>query len=187
MLFYIKKYIWLELAVTLLLGSAGYIGIRSFDLPFDISFNLLTVVYGFAAFVAITGWTFLVQKGYAFLRGKEFAKQLTISLAKEYAEASPLQAIFGGITAAFGEELFFRGFIQGKWGIAAGTILFGLAHFGKKDIRVVSYWSFAHGLLFGLSYSLAGNLLVPMIAHGLFDLGGVVYFRIFMKNAPQPT
>ena len=36
MLFYIKKYIWLELAATLLLGGSGYAGIHYFNLPFDI-------------------------------------------------------------------------------------------------------------------------------------------------------
>jgi membrane protease YdiL (CAAX protease family) len=63
-----------------------------------------------------------------------------------------------------------------------GSVTFGLAHFGKKDIRVVSYWSFIHGLLFGLSYQLTQNLAVPVIAHGLFDLGGVTYFQRLMRQ-----
>src|SRR5436309_9314837 len=123
LLFYIKKYLWLEIAVTFMLGSAGYIGIRYFDVPVDISITPISIFYGIVAVSVITAWTFVVQKGYGIVRGKEYARNLTQSLAKEYAGASLQQAVFGGITAALGEELFFRGFIQGKWGIAAGTIL----------------------------------------------------------------
>jgi len=48
---------------------------------------------------------------------------------------------------------------------------------GKRDIRAIRYSSYVHGLLFGGSYQLTGNLVVPVIAHGLFDLGGVIYFQ----------
>jgi membrane protease YdiL (CAAX protease family) len=67
-------------------------------------------------------------------------------------------------------------------GLVVGSVTFGLAHFGKKDIRVVSSWSFIHGFLFGLSYHFTRNLAVPVVAHGLFDLGGVVYFQRLMLN-----
>ncbi len=182
MLFYVKKYIWLELVVTVLLAGIGYGGICYFHLPITLSFTWCAIAQGVASFLVISGWTFLVQKGYSLIKGEQYAQALTESLAVHYAGGSILQAIAGGITAACGEELFFRGFIQGRWGIGASTLMFGLAHFGKKDIRVVSYWSFAHGLLFGLSYRLTGNLLVPMMAHGLFDLGGVIYFQRMMKE-----
>jgi uncharacterized protein len=182
MLFYVKKYIWLDVAVTVLLAGIGYAGIRYFDLPINLSFTWVALAQGVAGFLVISGWTFLVQKGYALVKGEQYAKSLTGSLAVHYSGGSILQAIAGGITAACGEELFFRGFIQGEWGIVASTLIFGLAHFGEKDIRIVSYWSFAHGLLFGLSYRLTGNLLVPMLAHGLFDLGGVVYFQRMMQK-----
>jgi membrane protease YdiL (CAAX protease family) len=103
-------------------------------------------------------------------------------LAKEYLATSLFHAFFGGLTAAVGEEVFFRGFIQNRWGLVAVSFAFGLAHFGKKDIRIVSYWSYVHGLLFGLSYEVTNNLAVPVIAHGLFDLGGVIYFQQRLPN-----
>ena len=93
-----------------------------------------------------------------------------------------MKAIAAGLTAALGEELFFRGLIQQKWGILVGSVLFGFAHYGKKDIRIVSHWSFVHGLLFGFSFNLTENLVVPLLAHGLFDLGGVIYFRRLMRE-----
>ena len=177
MLFYVKKSLWLDLSVTLLLGCFGYLGIRYFSLPMTFAVNSKSCGQGFLSFLVIMAWTFLVQRGYAVVKGDQYAETLTNALAKEYLGTSLVHAVFGGLTAALGEELFFRGFIQGQWGLIAGTFAFGLAHLGKKDIRVVSYWSYVHGLLFGLTYYLTGNLAVPVIAHGLFDLGGVIYFQ----------
>src|SRR5207244_2997280 len=128
------------LAVTIMLLGIGWAGMWRFGVSHHFAVNAVDLAWGFAGFVIISGWTFLVQKGYAVIKGRQYADNLTMSLAKEYADASLLQAVAGGITAALGEEMFFRGFIQGKWGIVAGTLLFGLAHFGKKDIRIVSYW-----------------------------------------------
>ena len=183
MLFYVKKYLFLDILVTCSLAGFAIAGIRYYNLSPDFSVTPRILTYGIVALVAVTGWTFLVQAGYALVKGKEYAEQLTASLAKEYASASLLQAVFGGIAAAFGEELFFRGFIQTRFGILAGTILFGLAHLGKKDIRVVSFWAYPQGLLFGIAYTLTGHVAVSMIAHGLFDIGGVLYFRRLMKRA----
>ena len=44
----------------------------------------------------------------------------------------------------------------------------------------MSYWSLFQGLYLGLFFAWSGNLAVPMIAHGLFDIGGMVYFRRIM-------
>jgi len=90
--------------------------------------------------------------------------------------------VLAGFTAACGEEVFFRGFLQQTLGLLAASLLFMLAHFGKKDIRVVSLWSIFQGLYLGLFFAWSKNLAVPMIAHGLFDLGGMIYFRSFMAR-----
>jgi membrane protease YdiL (CAAX protease family) len=185
MLFYVKKSLWLDLIVTILLGGLGYLGMQYFSVPFRVSLSAESCVQGFASFLLIMSWTFLVQKGYAVAKGQVYAKNLTDVLAKEYLGTSFFNAFFGGLTAALGEELFFRGFIQGQWGLIAGSVAFGLAHLGKKDIRVVSYWSYIHGLFFGLAYRFTGNLAVPVIAHGLFDLGGVIYFQQRLHNKPS--
>jgi len=183
LLFYVKKYLWLDVAVTLVLGGVGYGGISYFDLPAAFTVTPSAVLQGFVSFLIISAWTFAVQRGYAVVKGKSFAKQLTESLAKECANASFVKAIAAGLTAAIGEELFFRGFIQQQCGLIVASLLFGIAHYGKQDIRVVSHWSYVHGLLFGLSYQLSGNLLVPVIAHGLFDTGGVIYFRRITRGS----
>lgn len=55
--------------------------------------------------------------------------------------------------------------------------MFGLAHFGKKDIRMLSCGPSGMDCSLDFLFGLTGNLLVPMMAHGLFDLGGVIYFQ----------
>jgi membrane protease YdiL (CAAX protease family) len=76
--------------------------------------------------------TLLVQYGYRVFKGSAFADQLTASLAKEYANPSPAQILLGGVTAAWGEEVFFRGFIQQWLGLIVASLLFMVAHFAEK-------------------------------------------------------
>jgi hypothetical protein len=96
MLFYVKKSLRLDAAVTLLLAGTGYAGIRFFDLPLVVSITPVAIAQGVAGFAIITAWTFAVQKGYALVKGERYARELTEALAANYAGASLLQAIAGG-------------------------------------------------------------------------------------------
>ncbi len=187
MLFYIKRYLSLEIVVTLLLGGLGYWAIRRNALPFNLKPSPQIVALGLAGSLWLAVWTGLVQYGYALARGKAYSERLTATLAREYANASPIQILLGGLTAACGEEIFFRGFAQQAFGIVAASLLFMLAHFGKKEIRIISLWSIFQGLYLGLFFAWSKNLLVPMIAHGLFDIGGMIYFRGFIAHREKPA
>jgi len=187
MLFYVKRFLSLEIVVTFLLGTLGYWGIRRYSLPLQLHASPRVIAWGLAGSIWLALWTLLVQGGYAIVKGKDYARDLTASLARVYTNAGATQIIFGGITAACGEELFFRGFLQQTLGLLPASILFMVAHFGKKDIRVVSFWSVFQGLYIGLFFFWSKNLVVPMIAHGLFDLGGMIYFRSFMARLESAT
>jgi uncharacterized protein len=182
LLFYIKRFLSLEIAVTLLLGGLGYWGIRHYHLPLKFDVSPREIGLGIAGSLWLAVWTLLVQYGYSVTKGKAYAQNLTASLASVYVGAGAAQIIFGGITAACGEELFFRGFLQQRFGIVVASLLFMFAHFGGKEIRVVSLWSIFQALYLGLFFAWSKNLLVPMIAHGLFDIGGMIYFREFMAR-----
>ena len=181
MLFYLKKHIVLELSVTLILGGIGWLGIRYFEISVDLSPSISVLFWAAVGAAALAVWTLLVQSGYALVCGREYAVGLTKSLASQFEQASMVQVI-GALFAAAGEEVFFRGFIQGQWGLLAGSVAFMLAHIGKRDIRVIGYWSIFQGLALGIIYLLSGNLLVPMLSHGLFDMGAMAYFRVFMAK-----
>jgi membrane protease YdiL (CAAX protease family) len=158
MLFYIKRHLWLEITVTILLASLGLLGMHALNLPLHLKPSPFDVVLGVVGAAWLGVWTLLVQYGY------------TASLAKEYVNPSPAQILLGGVTAACGEEIFFRGFIQQWLGLVVASLVFMVAHFGRK-VRVVSYWSIFQGLYLGLFFAYSKNLIVPMIAHGLFDMG----------------
>lgn len=101
------------------------------------------------------------------------------------------QFIFSG----FGEETYFRGYIQSRvnqefgrpWqmqgisfgpGLLVAALLFGLAHVINNfnpligDYRLWwgwGLWTFAGGIFFGLIREKSGSLVAPGIAHGLLD------------------
>jgi len=179
-LFYIKRSAWLEILVMLALVATGILGIRAKGLPLCIKPSALALAAGIAGAIWLGLWTLIVRGGYTIVKGRAYSEQLTASLAKYYPDPGPIQVLLGGLTAACGEEIFFRGFIQQWLGLLIASLLFMVAHMGKKDIRIVSYWSVFQGLYLGLFYAYSKNLLVPMIAHGLFDMGGMLYFRRFM-------
>ena len=182
MLFYVKRFLSLEIIVTALLGGIGFWGIRHNGLPCDLRPSMARIALGIAGSGWLTLWTLLVQYGYGMIRGKPYARELTVALAKQYTHVGALQILLGGITAACGEEIFFRGFLQQVFGLIPASLAFMLAHFGKKEIRVISLWSVFQALYLGLFFMWTKALLVPMIAHGLFDLGGMIYFRSFMAR-----
>ena len=186
MLFYIKRYLWLEIGVSIALAGAGLFLIRRLHFSLVLTPSPFAVVSGAAGWAWLATWTFAVQLGYRLTRGPRVADELTASLAKEFSNPSVIQIVFAGITAC-GEEIFFRGFLQQALGLVAASLLFMLAHFGKKDIRVVSFWSIFQGLYLGVFFLYSGNLVVPMVAHGLFDVGGMIYFRRFMAQREKPA
>jgi len=126
MLFYNKRYLGLEIAVTVLLGGLGYWGMRRSGLAFELHVTARTVLLGLAGTLWLTLWTFLVQYGYALGKGKAYARELTASLAKEYAHSGALQILLAGLTAACGEEVFFSGIsAASSWFVARFLALHG--------------------------------------------------------------
>ena len=78
------------------------------------------------------------------------------------------------VVAGIGEEMLFRGVVQGALakslgpatGVVIGSILFGLCHPISRTYVVLA------GLLggfLGILWLLSGNLLAPIVAHGVYD------------------
>ncbi len=124
MLFYIKRHLWLEVTVTILLASLGLRGMHALNLPLHMKPRPFDVVVGVLGAASLGVWTLLVQYGYRVFKGSAFAEQLTPSLTMEYVNPHPAQILPGGLTAACGEEIFFRGFIQQWLGLIVASLLF---------------------------------------------------------------
>lgn len=89
-------------------------------------------------------------------------------------------------SAGIGEEMLFRGFLQGwltpRIGLIAAVViasfLFGLMHYLSH-----SYFLYATliGAYLGLLWSWTGDLLVPIAAHALYDFVALAWFVRFRK------
>jgi len=95
---------------------------------------------------------------------------------------TPLRIVLMAIGAGVCEELMFRGVLQ-SWidgfapiitAIILSNVVFGLLH-----MRTVLYAVIAGGIgvYFGVLYALTDNLVVPMVAHGLYDAVALEYTR----------
>jgi membrane protease YdiL (CAAX protease family) len=121
------------------------------------------------------------------------------SLINEMFPAANL-AQFGlvALLAGVGEELLFRGVLQnllGRWttpiaGLLIASLLFGLAH---ALSRLYFLLAFVIGLCFGWIVFQYNDLVVPMVAHSLYDFVALVYIsrnakrlQLSEDNAPLP-
>jgi uncharacterized protein len=94
------------------------------------------------------------------------------------------------ILAGFGEEMLFRGVLQpavAHWiggpigvviGLLSAAVLFGLAHAITVTYAVLAT---IIGVYLGATWVATDNLLVPILAHGLYDFVALVYLVRFRR------
>jgi membrane protease YdiL (CAAX protease family) len=106
-------------------------------------------------------------------------------LAPLFRHCTTLELALLALIAGFSEEPLFRGLIQsalsdgfggGSWGVwtalAVASLLFGLAHFITYSYLVMAALM---GLYLGWLWIESGNLLIPIIAHALYDFLALLY------------
>jgi membrane protease YdiL (CAAX protease family) len=98
-----------------------------------------------------------------------------------------------GFTAGLGEEMLFRGVVQTAFvnqigiapalAIGIAAIVFGLMHFVTLTYVVLAA---AAGFYLGWLYHLSGQLVLPILVHGLYDSLAFIYLvrRAQRKNGP---
>ena len=87
-------------------------------------------------------------------------------------------ALFAGV----GEELFFRGWLQGLltdrfavWlGISIASVVFGLLHYLSGTYAIYAGLT---GLYLGVIYQVSANLYIVMAIHTLYDFIALVYLQ----------
>jgi membrane protease YdiL (CAAX protease family) len=108
-------------------------------------------------------------------------KRLTDEILRPlFAECSVLDLAVLSLLAGFGEELLFRGALQGAlsrwWGPATGLVaasaVFGLLHWLSAAYALLVMLM---GLYLGGWWLATDNLLVVIVAHGMYDFFALVY------------
>ncbi len=116
---------------------------------------------------------------------------LVIVLPALAAEVGDLYRVRGETRAAYmplvlavaapGEEIFFRGFVQHRAGIAVALVVYGAVHLPeRKWILVIA--ALVGGAFWGALLTLTGGLIAPVVSHLAWDLAIVVWAPV----APAP-
>ena len=89
-----------------------------------------------------------------------------------------LELVLLVLVVGAGEELFFRGVLQEEIGLLAASILFGVLHGPSRPLWPLAIWATLMGILFGILYQATENLVVPMLAHAIYDGVAICYLRV---------
>jgi membrane protease YdiL (CAAX protease family) len=105
-------------------------------------------------------------------------------VGRMFGGATAGQLMLVAVAAGVGEELLFRGLVQGglarlltDWpgqivAVAAASLLFGFCHWLNATYAVLAMLA---GAYFGLVLLLTGNILAPITAHAAYDFLALVY------------
>lgn len=94
------------------------------------------------------------------------ARELEEAIAELLHGLSPSDALALALISGFAEELFFRGAVQGSFGVVAATVLFALLHTGPgRPFLLWTAFALVAGAAFGALALHRGNLLAPVTAH----------------------
>ncbi len=176
-----KPIVWGAILIEgILILLAWVIGVLLGVSPWQgVEFSWAAIGWGVAATLPLIGgmiwslhtqWPVIVQL-------RHFVRERIVPF---FAECNLLEFGLISIFAGVGEEFFFRGLMQtglihasSLWvGVIITSIIFGLAHFVSLTYAVLAGLI---GLYLGLLLVAFDNLIVPMIAHALYDFVALVF------------
>lgn len=195
---------WLEVA-CMSLGVVGPLVGGAFSLGARPRYFPLAAVIAAVYLLCVPLMMWLLRKTRAVRVTNPLRKQLlvcgaVVALAVAIAAApghapTPLeQSLYLLVMVGLGEELLFRGLLQGAldaalgtpwtlgrarlgWGWVIQAVLFGVSHpllAGDASLWGWGLWSTASGLVFGWIRARAGTICAPAVVHGVTDVIGVV-------------
>lgn len=166
------------------IGVLGLVAILLFGIP--VQNNGLAVgaavFWGLAGSVATYGVIMTLNRLLGLLRQSlESQLELLHRFAREYSWPT-LVAL--SVLAGIGEELLFRGAIQG-WlaqhfneglAVVSASLLFGAVHYLSFTYFMLAT---ALGLILGVTYAVTDSLLLVMVWHGAYDMLALYCLRRF--------
>jgi uncharacterized protein len=148
------------------------------------SFNLLDALWGIAAVLPplTLFWACLHVPWKPLKHITQIINEIFVPL---FRECRPMELAIISALAGLGEEMLFRGVVQayvdqkigaphGPWlALTISAALFGLLHFVTPTYALLTGLI---GLYLGWIWWATGNLLVPVVAHGVYDFLVLWYF-----------
>ncbi len=112
----------------------------------------------------------VVAISYVLTELTSWGDRLARELARTIGRLSLPDALLMAAASGFSEELLFRGALQPRAGLLLASVLFGAMHFApRRDMLPWTGFALAIGLIFGWMFEHTGNLVAPMIAHGVVN------------------
>lgn len=159
------------------------------------SFNLNDALLGVAATVPllVVFWLCLVIPFRPF---QNITQILDEMLVPSFRDCAVIQLLIIAALAGVGEEMLFRGVIQasaaveiggphGVWlGLLIAAVLFGLLHPITPTYAILAGLI---GLYLGGIWLVCGNLLTPVVTHGLYDFVALMYLVKRKSNVGETT
>lgn len=133
---------------------------------------------------------FVLDRILRFVYGVRYVRAFETFALDVIGRMTPIDALAAGLMAGVGEEPLFRGVLlplcgRPIVGIVVAGIVFGLAHYLRREYFGFLIWGMGEGFVFGTLYVVTGSILVPSVAHGLFDTVGFLYFERLRSQAAQ--
>jgi hypothetical protein len=116
------------------------------------------------------------------------AQRLSRELAVTIGPIPTSEALALALLSGVGEELFFRGALQGSIGLWWASAIFALLHTGPgRAFRVWTLLAAAAGLALGGLVLWRGDLLAAIVAHAAFNALGLVRLSRLAAELSQGT
>lgn len=114
------------------------------------------------------------------------ARELEERIAQVLGSLDVSQAVALAVMSGFAEELFFRGAVQGSWGLGVATVLFAITHTGRERcFRLWTVFALISGLLFGALVVWSGTLLGAIAGHTLVNAVNLVRIAVRDEAAAE--
>lgn len=166
------------------IGVVGALAIWLFDIPLlSADFSLVKAV-GFGAAGALVTYLLLLQlTKLTWLFPDNLSEQM--QALYEFAASYRWPAlVLLSLLAGGGEELLFRGAVQGwllqhtgPWtSVIAASLLFGLVHYVSLTYFIMAT---GLGLILGAGYQLSGSLAMVMVWHAIYDILALYFLLNF--------
>ncbi|KAG5186183.1 CAAX protease self-immunity-domain-containing protein, partial [Tribonema minus] len=177
---------WLLVPIALAIAKA-----LSLDILSTVSITGMDIGYGVLGALPVAGVMALLeitQWGWVQRISERTRTFLITLLGKDGGGIFGLFFALGvGIAAGVGEELMFRGLLQGglqrylstEAAVAASAVVFGLLHAVTPMYAVCAGIT---GAYFSLLWLWSGNLVVPIVAHAVYDIGAMLLLSLQLRG-----